>query len=312
MIEISEPFQIDFLQDGLYSYCEINNVRTITPHYNRYTLICDTTNCIHPSEQEHHYLNIDTLYHDAFSHWVFESAIYLHLFVNLKRNYPKLKLYSRGYKMYKKIFYDYFDICETDIVYHIEPSNLCIFPKPISSLNVNAMDETWKLQVDYFFNELNVSTVSKDIFLLLMPRQRKENYLNNDRVYHTNDIENHLQKEGPLKGRVLHTDEINELKDQIAFLHRSRNVVLTGGSPYFVNGLFCQDTTIVVLDDFVISQINLYVKLKYIHDKICEKNKVHMIKNNNNNTFDYNDIKAYLLYSTAEEEYWKCKIQDVK
>lgn len=124
-----------------------------------------------------------------------------------------------------------------------------------------------------------------------MPRQRKENYKNNDRYYNTIDIENFIQKND---GFLLHTDEITEIKYQITPLHRSRNVVLTGGSPYFVNGLFCQYTNLIVLDDFILGQINEYIKLKFIHDKICEKNKVYMVKNNNN-IFCYDDIKAYLM-----------------
>ena len=292
MIEISEPFHVDFLQEILYSYCEIKNVCTITPHFNRYTLVCDT-DCIQESENTQ-YLNIDTLYHDAFSHWVFECAIYLPLFLLLRRKYPRLKIYSSGYKVYKKLFYDYFEIRETDIVYHLDPSNLCIFPKPISSLNVNAIDETWKLQVDYFFTVLNAGSISKDIFLLFMPRQKKENYINNDRVYNTNDIENYIQNEIPNEGKVLHTDEITHLKDQIGFIHRSKNVILTGGSPYFVNGLFCREKNIVVLDDFIVHQMSGYAKLKWIHDKISEKNKVYMV-NNHNNTFVYDTIKSYIF-----------------
>jgi len=285
MIEIVEPFHpVTFLTEGIYTYCEIKNVRNIIPHFNRYSIECYPN-----SEPVHTYLNIDTLYHDAFSHWVFESAIYLPLFLKLKKIYPGLKLYSRGYKMYKKLFYDFFDIRETDIVYQLEPSNLCIFPKPISSLNVNMIDETWKIQVDYFFKQLNVGHFEKDISLLMMPRQKKENYKNNERYYNTIDIENLIQKNGVL----LHTDEIIDLKDQITPLHLSKNVILTGGSPYFVNGLFCQDTTLVVLDDFMVHQMNEHIKLKFIHEKICEKNKVYMVQNKNN-TFFYDDIKAYL------------------
>jgi hypothetical protein len=193
--------------------------------------------------------------------------------------------------MYKKLFYDYFDICETDIVYQLETFNLCLFPKPISSLHVNSNIDLWKEQVDYLFNILNgeVNGYEKDISLLMMPRQRKENYKNNDRCYDTLDLENFIQKSGVL----LHTDEILVLREQIAPLHRSKNVILTGGSPYFVNGLFCQDTNLVVLDDFMVPQIKAFIKLRYIHDKIGEKNKVYMVQNKNN-TFCYDDIQAYL------------------
>ena len=103
-------------------------------------------------------------------------------------------------------------------------------------------------------------------------------------------VENNICK---LNGVILHTDTIDNLEEQINTVNSSINVILTGGSPYFVNGIFCNHSTIIVLDDFVIIyQINSYIKLRYIHYKILEKNKVFFIKNVNN-TFNYVDIENY-------------------
>ena len=93
---------------------------------------------------------------------------------------------------------------------------------------------------------------------------------------------------------ILNTDNIVDLTQQINMVNSSSNVILTAGSAYFVNGLFCKNSHIIVLDDSYIWQIDTFMKLKYIHDKICENNKVFFIKSNDNNVFYYNKIQQYL------------------
>jgi len=127
---------------------------------------------------------------------------------------------------------------------------------------------------------------------LFLPRQTKENYKPNDRSYNTIDISEHLVKD---TDHILHTDTITEIKIQMDFLNLSKNVIVTSGSPYFVNGLFCKNSNIIALDHFVIHQIENFIKLKYIHDQICKHNRVVFIPNKNNNTFYYNDIVNELM-----------------
>jgi hypothetical protein len=290
MIEIAEPFNnINILTEDIYQYCEVKNVSNIKSQYNKYIIEFDENNS---NEDISYYFNLDTLHHDAFAHWVFESAIYLPLFIKLKTKYPSLKIYSTEFKNYKKLFYNYFDVNENDIVYNLQNSNVCIFPLPISSLNINILDNNWRLHIDYFITKINLScTNNKHTHQIFLPRQNKENYKNNDRSYNTIDIINHIQNNN---GIILNTDEIIDLREQIHQVNSSSNVILTGGSPYLVNGLFCKNSSIIVLDDFVIDQIK-YIKMKYIHDKICENNKVSFIKNIRNGMFDYNDITPFLI-----------------
>jgi len=291
MIEICEPFDnIDILTESIYQYTEIQNVITLETPYNKWTVEVDSNI---KNIDNSYYLIIDTLYHDSFFHLVAECAIYLPLFIILKRKYPSLKLYLKEFKSYKKLFCDFFDITQTDIVYNLVPSNVCIFPMPISSLNINTIGDHWKLQIDYLIHELTLKCADnpKNIQNLLLPRQNKENFKNNDRTYDTTDIHNNIQNSTCI---TLNTDEIVDLNDQIKTVNSSVNVILTGGSPYFTNGLFCKNSHIIVLDAFVVSQINMFVKLKYIHDKICEHNQVFFIKRKKGNIFYYNDIKRYL------------------
>ena len=74
----------------------------------------------------------------------------------------------------------------------------------------------------------------------------------------------------------------------------SKNVILTAGSSYFINGLFCRNSTIIVLDDFIIWQINKYHKLNYANEKIKKNNTVSIIPNVKQNTFYYKDIVSFL------------------
>ena len=293
MIEICEPFQnINILTEEIYQYTEFKNVIKVENHWNKWIIeVNNTTN----SSNISYYLIIDTLYHEAFFHWVAECAIYLPFFKILKNKYPTLKLYLKGFRNFKQIFCDYFDIKQHDIVYNLDNSNVCIFPMPISSLNIVELNENWKIHVDYFIQKLTSKYIDnqKIIQSIFLPRQTKENYICNDRKYNTIDISNNIEKSN--NSVILNTDNIVDLNEQIKMVNSSSNVILTAGSAYFMNGLFCKNSHIIVLDDwFHMPQINGFMKLKYIHDKICENNKVFFIPNQNGNVYHYNDIQNYL------------------
>ena len=92
--------EIDIVNEDIYSYKIIKNVAKVTPSFNKWTIETNQiypSNYSYPSNDSSYYFIIDTLLHDAFAHWVFESAIYLPLFLLLKEKYyPNLKLYIRG------------------------------------------------------------------------------------------------------------------------------------------------------------------------------------------------------------------------
>ena len=292
MIEICEPFQnIDILTEDVYQYTEFKNVINVENQYNKWIIEVDKNIS---NSNISYYLIIDTLLHNAFFHWIAECAIYLPFFNILKNKYPTLKLYLKEFKTYKKLFCDYFNITQNDIVYNLDNSNVCIFPMPISSLNIVKLDENWKIHVDYLIQKLNSTCIDnqKSIQSIFLPRQTKENYKNNDRTYNTIDISNHI--ENSKNSVILNTDSIVDLTQQINMVNSSSNVILTAGSAYFMNGLFCKNSHIIVLDDSMIWQIDTFMKLKYIHNKICETNKVFFIKSKGNNVFYYNNIKKYL------------------
>ena len=93
---------------------------------------------------------------------------------------------------------------------------------------------------------------------------------------------------------ILNKDIIVNLKTQIELVSSSKNVVLTAGSAYFINGLFCRNSNIIVLDDFIIGQF-AFLKLNYAHEIIKRNNKmVSILPNKNNRTFYYKDIEFFL------------------
>jgi hypothetical protein len=240
MIEICEPFQnINILTEEIYQYTEFKNVTKVENQWNKWIIEVDKN--INISSNVSYYLVIDTIAHVAFFHWVAECAIYLPFFNILKNKYPTIKLYLKEFKNYKKLFCDYFDIEQHDIVYNLDHSNVCIFPMPISALNIVQLDENWKIQFDYLIKRLNSNSIDnqKNIKSIFLPRQSKENYKNCDRTYDTIDISNNIEKSD--NSVILNTDDIVDLNQQIKMVHSSSNVILMAGSAYFMNGLFCKN-----------------------------------------------------------------------
>jgi len=273
----------------LYEYRSVDNVITYDISSDYYNW--DVYTHIHDSDNKIYVLVIDCTYHDAFCHWVYESAIYLPLFNILKNKYPNIKLHLKGYKKYKELFCTHFNIVSADILYQLPSNNCCIFPLPISCLNNKDICNNYKAQVYKFINHFKNNSAVKTIFILLMPRQVKENYKGNDRVYYTGDIETNIQHYDD--SYILNTDEVVVLSDQINIVNNSKNIILTAGSPYFVNGIFTNNSTIIVLDDLIISQINEFKKMGFLHNIISTNNTVHIVPRES--PFRFNNIKHLLL-----------------
>jgi hypothetical protein len=246
----------------------------------RYSYDKDTIHNIHVSSepvtgQEQHYFVIDLVYHEAFMHWVFESAIYLPIFHHLKKIYKDMKLVLNGRKQYKTLFLNFFAIPESDIVYQDDMSakNICLFPSPISSLNANSISETYKKILSNFLHvfQTYIHSVKQKYDCIVMPRQTKENYVANDRTYDMTHIYKSLNEKN-IKYLVLNTDEITDLTEQITSVRSSSNIILVDGSAFTVNNIFCIKSKIFVIGNITPSQAQRFVKLKYIIDTISKVN----------------------------------------
>lgn len=243
------------------------------------------------------YFIIDTHAHCAFSHWIFESAIFLPMFIDLRKKHPEMKLMLKEYRKYKELFCSYFGIKQNEIVYNYEQkidnflnpeenyiqnqNNVCYFPKPISALNNKEISPEYIQLVNEFrLFFVDVQQRSKTIHTLLLPRQSNENQKANDRICDTQELEKSN------KVITLNTDKVNLLAEQVYIVKSSQNIIVTDGSPYLWNGFISENSNIVVLGDCTVWQCREFKKLEYIE-------RVIMIMNNNKVTkLPYNFCKS--------------------
>jgi hypothetical protein len=222
---------------------------------------------------EHYYLYIDTLFHDAFSHWVFESGIYLVLFNKLKAIYPNIKIYCKDLKSYKMIFFKAFNIDESSIVNYLEKNNKVFFPRYQSfhifsenytQSNDTKLDSNYPIYLNNFYNSLinPIKNIEKNIDILYLPRGTKENFKPNDRIINIQDsLINYFSNKNNCK--VLYTDNINNFNEQINYILRSKIILLDYGSNLFVNSFFANNSQIVVLGYDIHHEIHVIVDILY-------------------------------------------------
>ena len=236
-----------------YKVFQVNNVSD-------YTYDSKTHNKIHisfytPTDELNikYYFILDTDSNEAFGHWVYESAIYLPIYNLLKEQIPSLKLVLKCPKMYKTIFTTFFGI--TDIVYTLDTTsaNVSYFPSPVSSLivkectNVNIAHLT-DFMIHFYMYKLPQSVDDAQYDFLIMPRQKKENYAPNDRIINYSAICNFFETTKGYSYKILHTDEVTDLKQQIRCIRNAKNIIVTDGSPLFCNMLFGINKTFYILD----------------------------------------------------------------
>jgi len=280
------------IMDDIYKVFIVENVTNYSlVNFNTHEINTNAIQFINPS----YYFVIDLLYNEAFGHWVYESAIYLPIFKKMKDLYPTIKLLLKTKKTYKQLFLDFFDISNTDVVYDndMNNENVCFFPSPISSLNETLITENYKKYLEDFvriFSDFQ-TTNNEQLDYVIMPRQTKENCIGNDRSYNIDFIYNILICNFK-KYSVLETDNITNITEQITNIRSSHNVILTDGSPFLVNIMFCKNQKIYVIDQITNIQSQYYVKIKYIIDMICRVNSIH---------FKHIDIqsntKLYTIYN---------------
>jgi hypothetical protein len=284
----------DVLKNDIYEYKIVNNVIIYSyENYNSWAIHSSDNNTSNPT----YYLIIDTLYNDALSHWVYESAIYILLYLKLKIEYPTLKIHIKTKKIFKQLFFDYFNITPENITFTLDSNNVCIFPLPISSHNTHTLSETCKLQIEAFIDTIQPNDSKKTLHTLIMPRQLKENFKNNDRAYNIDNIISGFQDLS--NNRILRTDTITNIKEQMEIVNSAENLIVTGGSPYLLNGMFCKNTNIIVLDSDFQEQFRKYIKYTYYHNRILKNNRVHFVSKH---TLTYEAIKPLLKASELHND----------
>jgi len=255
-----------------YSFCEAT--------FN--TWIIQTNSTLSDISSSNVYFIIDQCFHEAFGHWVYESAIYIPLFLRLKETYPLLKLALKTKKEFKLLFCKYFNITESDIVYQLPPteSNIGFFPSPITNLSYKQPNPTVHAYYENFFKlfQETPSVIKEPVDYLIMPRQSKENFWGNERTIPFQAIFDHFKYKTTKSHRVFHTDTVTDLIDQINELRSTKTIICHDGSALLVNGMFIQNKQILVVDFCTPGQAVIHPQLQ----KILE-----YIKTINNNTIHY-------------------------
>lgn len=210
---------------------------------------------------------IDSPYHDAFCHWVFESAIFL---PRIRVEGKKVALSEK--KQYKLLFCKHFGFTEDDIDYTTIPRNYKI------TLIDNPVPPEYSGLLRSFFTHFS-SNVVPDVDFVLLPRQTKENYKPNDRPCPLTPFLD-LFKISRRTYRIVNTDTITRLQEQIDLVNSGRTIIVTDGSAALVNGMFCSGKRIYIVrtgEGAIENQARIYPMMKLLLDHVCSRNTVSFI-----------------------------------
>jgi hypothetical protein len=241
----------------------------------------------------HYYFIFESLYNDSFGHWMSECGILLPIFIKLKLTYPTLKLHLKTKRSYKTHILTHLNIDLNDISYDLEPNNKCFVVEPFTSLH-NKSD--CSLHIQYFIQYYTILRPSvlpeKNIDILFLPRQTKENYISNDRVHHTQEIEYYISNLPNCV--VLHTDKLTDFKTQVDLILRAKTIILTDGSPFFINSLIAMNSKIICLGNIMGHQIHQFSELRHQVDIIKSNSNTIQILDSPTYTYRLQDVISLL------------------
>ena len=269
---------------NIYKIYKLNNVKSyeyMISDYKTWNIHLHTpqqTQSLLHNPEEFYFILETALAKDAFGHWVFEASIYIPSYLTLKQKYPSLKLVLSIPKTFKKLFCDYFGIPQEDIVYfylneEITASNLCFFPSPIVAQNIPQIHPYYPILLNNFFDIFNYTESSPSCDWLILPRQTKENYKGNDRSVPLLQIIDFFEQKN-INHRVLHTDTITDLREQMNIVRSAKNIIVVDGAALFVNSMFVKNKRIIVINSGHHSQNqhDHFENVKYLYFTIVNKN----------------------------------------
>lgn len=271
-----------------YEHCNFNSwkIKALSPGY-----INGTESLRNISGQI--YIAIDTVHHDAFGHWFFESAIWLPKLKAILDAYPNSKIYSMGSRGYKTQILDYFGISPDRVVTEFsEKNNVCLFVNPCTAINDLTEHDKFKEMLGEFSKQFHQTAVAKKIDYLLMPRQKTDNYIANNRDVNTDDLESYL-KNIP-QSKIFNTDVSPKFADQIEAVQACKNLLVADGSAFLVNAFLTNNTVVFVLGDGLVpTQRRVQEKMRILCEHIEHNNAV-MYINSPSNTFTRGCIESWV------------------
>jgi predicted SAM-dependent methyltransferase len=268
------------------------------------TLHINFSNEIKTNELNIYYV-FDSPGHEAFSHWVFETFIFIDYFLEIHKIHPNIKIICTNKKRYISNCFKLFNI-DNVIVDEINSShkNVCFF-SPILSLNDMNIDQLFfKNLITNFSNKIHTVIDSNVLYenFIFLPRNTKENYVGNDRIMHgAEDIEENIIRLG---GSVLNTYQINNVKIQFDMLNSFKTLIVEYGSSFLVNCIFQRNKKIIALDNYYLSSGSLgFPSLNIIYNFISTNNIVVLVSPKNGNTINFSDIEEHLSQSIASAKF---------
>jgi len=236
------------------------------------------------------FLLFETCFDSTFGHWIYESAIYLSYFFELKSKYSELKILVKKNpkRNYKKLFFQALNINDKDIYWldnaeiddgktvyiNIPSNNICINTKPhyLNTVQIKDRDTFKKLIIKFknkIIDNLNITyPTEKNIENLFFKRSKIENYTPNDRTINYDKVYKLLEEQEYIEYDTINT---TNLKDQIELLISSQNIFLDWGAAFHVNLLFCKNSNI-----FISNKIEGQTGYKY-YEVLMEINKNKLI-----------------------------------
>jgi len=230
----------------------------------------------------------------ALGHWIYESFIYIFMYICMKESNTSLKLFVGPYTNYKCIFCKHIGINTNDILYEYPSSGAnCFFPYPSLSLTQRSVNETHRSYIRalfMYFSSLHMPKVCTYTYTIL-PRQINFNYEFNNKKIPYNTIIPYIKKRGNLF-TVLNTDELYDLSYQLNIIQSSKNIIVPDGSAFLLNGMFSRNSTLYVVGRLcTVEQGMLFPQIQYIYDQIIETNK--------NKVYFFEDEDVFLQYLTS-------------
>lgn len=222
------------------------------------------------------YFILDTVNQNAFSHWVYENALWLPYYLTLREKYPSMRLVIEKWKDFKKIYFQYYNIPLESVCLQsdIEEKNYCFF-HTYTSFNDKNVPQVYYDNVNTYKEKVDSMQIPKSIPILYLPRGTKENLAGaSNRIYNVqNDLKEYVVQLG---GTVYETDSTTNLEQQIQKVKQSSIILLDYGSNLWVNGLFAEKSHIICLN-LGWHQHPQYPAMGYLWNKIHESNTLHQI-----------------------------------
>ena len=265
---------------------EISNVTSYIHRQNpeKWELQIDTTDTTDTTDintySENIYFINENCDDTGFIHWIAESAIFLPEYIEFKKKYPNIKIHCNKKRNYKTLLYNKFNITDNDISFNLELPNKCIIV-PYHNLYVKHnkyivnFNNNLSRLVSYLAGNINPI---KDIPILFLPRQVKDNYGGNNRTINYTDIYTNVINNG---GTILNTDNITDIDTQINYIKAAKILILDHGSSYLFNGIFAKDSKIILLNanSTILDSYKEFVYMNALEHRIVQNNNIYPISN---------------------------------